>query len=110
MKVLIDENLPVKLKSHLTDKHEVYTVADKKWNSIENGELLSLMQKENFDFLITADKNIPHQQSIEKFKINLIIIRSSDNRYENVILVIDKIKIALENKDKLIQVLIRENR
>jgi len=55
MKVLIDENLPVRIKSFLENEHEVYTINDKKWNSIENGELLSLMKQEAFDFLITAD-------------------------------------------------------
>ena len=104
MKILIDENLPVRIKSFLENEHEVYSISDKKWNSIENGELLSLMQQESFDFLIAADKNIPHQQNIKKFGINLIILRTPDNRIETVEKLKDKILNALLSKQNLIQV------
>ena len=39
-KVLLDENLPVKLKYRLKDVCEIYTVSDKEWNALENGDLL----------------------------------------------------------------------
>ena len=32
MKLLLDENLPKKLKIDLAE-HEIYTISDKKWNS-----------------------------------------------------------------------------
>jgi hypothetical protein len=50
MKLLLDENLPKKIKSPLID-HELYTVKDKGWNGIKNGELLKLLIKEKFDCL-----------------------------------------------------------
>jgi hypothetical protein len=43
-KVLLDENLPVKFKYRLQDACEVYTVKDKGWNALENGELITAMQ------------------------------------------------------------------
>ena len=105
MKVLIDENLPVRIKSFLENEHKVYTISDKKWNSIENGELLSLLQQEAFDFLITADKNIPHQQNIKKFGVSLIILKAFDNRLETIEKLKDKILNALLSKQNLIQVI-----
>ena len=42
MKLLLDENVPKKLKYDLSE-FEVYTVRDKRWNGIKNGELLELM-------------------------------------------------------------------
>jgi predicted nuclease of predicted toxin-antitoxin system len=42
MKLLIDENLPKRLKIHFPE-HEIYTVHDMGWNSKKNGELLKLM-------------------------------------------------------------------
>ena len=44
-KVLLDENLPVKIKYRLEDICEIYTVKDKNWNSLENGNLIAAMQK-----------------------------------------------------------------
>lgn len=42
MKLLLDENLPRKLKS-LLPEHKVYTVSEMNWAGKKNGELLSLM-------------------------------------------------------------------
>ena len=47
MRLLLDENLPKKLKSDFPG-HEIYTVADKGWQSFTNGKLLELMMAENF--------------------------------------------------------------
>ena len=34
-KVLLDENLPVRIKYRLQDACEIYTVSDKGWNALE---------------------------------------------------------------------------
>jgi hypothetical protein len=41
MKLLLDENLPRKLKKDLAG-HEAFTVRDMLWDGKENGELLAL--------------------------------------------------------------------
>ena len=57
MKLLLDENLPRKLKS-LLPEHKVYTVSEINWAGKKNGELLSLIIQNNFEALITGDKNL----------------------------------------------------
>jgi len=42
--------------------HEIFTVREKGWNGIKNGELLQIMVDNNFDALLTFDKNLQHQQ------------------------------------------------
>ena len=56
MKILIDENLPVKLKDKLNE-YEVFTVRDMNWNSVKNGQLLKLAIENSFNIFITSDKN-----------------------------------------------------
>ena len=56
MRLLLDENLPKRLKLNFPE-HEIYTVSDKGWNGIKNGELLKLLIENNFDALLTFDKN-----------------------------------------------------
>jgi len=56
MKILIDENLPVKLKDKLNE-YEVFTVRDMNWNSVKNGQLLKLAIENSFNVLVTSDKN-----------------------------------------------------
>jgi predicted nuclease of predicted toxin-antitoxin system len=57
MKLLLDENLPKRLKEDFTN-HEIYSIRDKGWNGVKNGELLKLMIAEEFDALLTFDKNL----------------------------------------------------
>lgn len=56
MLLLLDENLPKRLKLDFPE-HEIFTVRDKGWNGIKNGELLRLLLENNFDALLTFDKN-----------------------------------------------------
>lgn len=94
MRILLDENLPKKLKSILKS-HEVYTVSDMGWNGKQNGELLGLMTDKKFDAIITFDKNIEFQQNFRKFTIPVLVFNASDNTF-----------ITLSNyKEKLLELL-----
>jgi hypothetical protein len=85
MKVLLDENLPVKLKYRFSSVIEVYIVNDMKWNSLKNGELLKSLVENNFDALITSDKNIIYQHKLSKYPFRFIIIKASDNQFETIL-------------------------
>lgn len=81
MKILLDENLPKRLKLDF-DSHDVCTVYEKKWNGIKNGKLLHLMQTEEFDVLLTFDKNLQYQQNFEKYTIAVFVLSAKTNTYE----------------------------
>ena len=91
-KVLLDENLPVRIKYRLQDICEIYTVNDKGWNALENGDLIDAMQKNPFDYLVTSDKNLQYQQNLSKYSIGFIILNVTDNNYETVLPMLEKIK------------------
>jgi len=55
-RVLLDENLPRKLRRDLND-FAVRTVQEEDWTSFANGELLDRAQ-DRFDVLLTADKRL----------------------------------------------------
>jgi predicted nuclease of predicted toxin-antitoxin system len=42
MKILLDENLPTKIKYNFGDPHDVSTIKDMGWLGKKNGELLGL--------------------------------------------------------------------
>ena len=83
MKLLLDENLPKRLKLDFPD-HEVYTVRDKGWNGIKNGELLKLKIEDSFDALLTFDKNLQYQQNFSKYTITVFVLSASINSYEEL--------------------------
>lgn len=47
MRLLLDENLPKRLKNDFPN-HEVFTVAEKQWRGKKNGDLLKLMLENEF--------------------------------------------------------------
>ncbi|MEZ4989755.1 MAG: DUF5615 family PIN-like protein [Saprospiraceae bacterium] len=83
MKMLLDENLPKRLKNEF-GSIEVLSVVDMGWNGKKNGELLALMMAENFNALITFDKNIQHQQNFLRYPIPIIVINASSNDFFTV--------------------------
>lgn len=78
MKLLLDECVDQRLRTELHD-HKVETVAAMGWSNLKDAELLSVAQQE-FDVLITADRNLPYQQHLPKFTIAVIILRARTNR------------------------------
>lgn len=68
MKLLLDENLPIKLKHRFIDNDiETYTVRDMGWLGKENGELLKLMLQNNFTSFLTIDNNLSFQQNFKNY-------------------------------------------
>jgi hypothetical protein len=101
MKVLLDENLPVKLKFRLQSVCEVYTVRDKGWNALENGDLIKAMQEDGFDYLVTSDKNLQYQQNINKYPVGFIILDVINNNYETILPLVEQIKLILADEKKV---------
>lgn len=83
MKLLLDENLPKKLKLYLPN-HEVYHVSDKLWNGKKNGELLKLMLEGGFDALLTFDKNLQFQQNFEKYPLPVLVLIAAKNNFDSL--------------------------
>lgn len=108
MKLLLDENLPKRLKKHFLE-HEIFTVREKGWNSKKNGELLELMLDENFDVLLTFDKNLEHQQNFEKYPLTVFVLIAENNTYLMLSKLIEQIHAELELPLKKGAVEINEN-
>lgn len=94
MKLLLDENLPKRLKLDFPE-HEIYTVRDKGWDGKKNGELMRLMVDESFDALFTFDKNLQHQQNFKKYTIPVLVLNASNNTYLTLKDLVPKIKEVL---------------
>ncbi|MCK9425313.1 MAG: hypothetical protein M0Q21_04640 [Ignavibacteriaceae bacterium] len=100
MKLLLDENLPKKLKGDFKE-YSVYTVSDKSWNGKKNGELLQLMIEDRFDVLLSFDKNLQHQQNFNKYPITVFLLNAEDNTYltlqKSVLQVKELLRLPLKN-------------
>ena len=97
MKLLLDENLPRKLKRELP-KHDVHTVAEMGWNGKDNGELLAMMLKEGFQVLLTADKNLQHQQNFQTYSIPVMVLNARFITFEDLRPLMTKVNNLLEGE------------
>ncbi len=84
MKLLLDENLPKKLKYDLTE-FDVFTVQEMGWNVKQNGELLELMISNGFEAFITADKNLQNQQNFKKYPIPVLTLNVKLLTYQHMV-------------------------
>jgi predicted nuclease of predicted toxin-antitoxin system len=92
MKLLLDENLPVKLKYRFIEKgFDTYTVKDMNWLGSKNGELLQLMLTNNFSTFITIDNNLNFQQNFSNYPIQVAVLIAKDNTYDTVMEIFDEI-------------------
>lgn len=75
MRVLVDECLPRQLTQWLSAARAnwtVLTVQDAGWASMKNGLLLRTANGA-FDVLVTADKNMHHQQNFVDLSISVLV-------------------------------------
>ena len=95
MHILIDECLPKKLKRELTE-HTVFTVQERGWTGMKNGELLRRAESE-FDVWVTADQNIEHQQNLKQFDIAIVVLVASRNELEALLPLIPQLQRVLQS-------------
>ncbi|MBD0375742.1 MAG: DUF5615 family PIN-like protein [Flavisolibacter sp.] len=99
MKILLDECVTKRLKPFLLDV-EVFTVTEMRWNGIKNGKLLQLCVENGFDLLLTIDKNMMHQQNLDKFDITIVVLDSLTSKVEELKLFLPSFKVQVESFQK----------
>jgi len=78
MRILIDECVDPRVKQLFGD-HTTATVHERGWDSLEDGPLLLLAQRE-FDVLVTIDGGPEHQQNPAKFQIGVVVVQLPKNQ------------------------------
>ena len=83
MKVLLDENLPHRLRHEIVG-HEVFTVRYMGWKGIKNGELLDFAIASGFEAFLTVDDGIPHEQNLKSRPIHILVLHAISNAFEDL--------------------------
>jgi predicted nuclease of predicted toxin-antitoxin system len=96
MKLLLDENLPKDLKQEFPD-FEIFTVRDKKWNGLKNGDLIRAMVADGFDVLITLDKHLEFQQNLAGVPIRIILLHARSNRIADLLPLVPNVHLTLRS-------------
>jgi hypothetical protein len=73
MLVLFDHSTPAPLRDALKP-HSVVEAIERGWERLENGALLDAAEAAGFEVLVTADKNMRHQQNLAARKIAILVL------------------------------------
>lgn len=95
-RVLLDENLPRKLKWHLDPAlvTEVLTVPERGWGGMKNGALLVLAAAE-FDVLVTMDKGVRYQQNLLGLDLCLVPLHAVSNDLDDLLPLVPELNAKL---------------
>lgn len=77
MRVLFDHNVPKKLRS-LLPGHNVSTAREMGWDTLKNGDLMTVAEDSGFEAMVTGDKNISYQQNLEGRRLALVVLPTTD--------------------------------
>lgn len=96
MKLLLDENLPHRLRP-LLPGHDSATAAYMGWGGKQNGELLALAADAGFDALLTKDTKLSYQQDQSRLPLAIVVIHAPSNKLDDIRPLLPKLLAALEN-------------
>jgi predicted nuclease of predicted toxin-antitoxin system len=99
MKILLDECVTKRLKIHL-EEFEVSTVRELQLSGIKNGKLMTYCVDNNFDVLLTIDKNLMFQQNLDKYPIIIIVLNCFSSKIEELITFLPSLKMQIVNLKK----------
>jgi predicted nuclease of predicted toxin-antitoxin system len=95
MKILPDECVTKKLKKY-TEEFEVFTVRELGLSGIKNGQLMAYCVENKIDILLTIDKNLVHQQNLEKYPLTIVVLKYFTNKIEELITFLPSFKLRVE--------------
>ncbi len=76
MKILFDQGMPVPLRRCLSG-HTIDTAYERGWSELLNGDLLTMAEQEDYELLITTDRNLRYQQNLAMRQIAIIVLMST---------------------------------
>lgn len=80
MRVLLDHNLPFKLRTGLAAlrDHEFVTASYMGWGSLRNGDLLAAAENSRFDVFVTGDQTLVHEQNLRDRQLAIVILTAQN--------------------------------
>lgn len=79
MHVLFDQGTPVPLRQFLIG-HQVATAFERGWQTMANGEPLTLAEAEGYAAIVTTDRNLRYQQNLSGRQLAILGLMTTDWR------------------------------
>jgi predicted nuclease of predicted toxin-antitoxin system len=84
MKILLDECVTKRLKKHL-EAFDVFTVTELGLSGIKNGKLMTYCSENQFDILLTIDKNLMFQQNLDRYPVTIAVLNCTTSKIDKLL-------------------------
>lgn len=91
LRVLLDEDLPIRLRLHFATDVQVETVEYRGWKGLKNGALLRVAE-EHFDVFVTMDNHLPDQQYLQQFDLAVVILRARSKSLNDLLALLPELE------------------
>ena len=99
MKILLNERVTKRLKKYLKE-FKVFTVRELGLSGIKNGKLMAYCVENKFDILLTIDKNLMHQQNLDKYTVTIVVFNCFTSKIEELITFLPSFKSQVDTLQK----------
>ena len=69
-------------------------------NGTKNGKLMAYCVENKFDILFTIDKNLLHQQNLDKYPITIVVLYCLTSKIEELITFVTSFKLQVNSLQK----------
>ena len=88
-----------RLKKYL-EEFEVLTVIELNLSGIKNGKLMTFCVENNFDLLLTIDKNLLFQQNLDQYSLTVVVFDCHSSKIEELVTFLPSFKSQLDKFQK----------
>jgi hypothetical protein len=80
VRVLLDHNLPHKLRTNLgtPGKHEFVTASYMRWGDLKNGELLRAAEESGIEVFVTGDRSLVYEQNLTGRRLAIVALSTNN--------------------------------
>ncbi|PSQ71602.1 MAG: hypothetical protein BRD38_01605 [Bacteroidetes bacterium QH_9_67_14] len=94
MRILLDEDVPIKLRHAFPSAFVVETVTYRGWDSLDNGALWE-QAEQKFDAIITLDQGVVEQQNLDHYDLTVVVMKAGFGRYPELQPLVPRVAEAL---------------
>jgi len=69
-------------------------------NGVKNGELMAYCVENNFDILLTIDKNLMFQQNHDKYPVTIVVLNCLTSKIEEIVTFLPSFKLQVYSLQK----------
>ena len=96
MRVLLDHNVPRRLRDHLPG-HDVRTTRQERWDRLRNGSLLAAAAADGFDLFLSLDKKLEYEQNLSTLPLPVVVLDAVTNALPSLLPMVPALVALLSN-------------